>query len=115
MKKLIDMATVVAEPDELLDAELVSMFPKGRTRIADSVLIQDGGRMWLVTKDEIARQRKLMEDMARRVAYGGCICSIWAVIGLMVFRVMNPLLGCPAIGAVIVAMGGLEAWQRYRW
>ena len=109
-----DMALLIEEPDDLLDAELVGMFPKGRTRIADTVMVDSKDGCQLIRKDDIARAEKRREDAIRAVMIAVSGSSIACMAALIVMRIVHPLVGLPAIGSALMILSALKAMKNRR-
>jgi len=111
----LDMARLIEEPDELLDAELVGMFPKGRTRISEAVMVKTADGTFLLRKDDIALDEKRHRDAVRLaciLAYEGAVALL---LLMMANGVLNASTGLTIIGTSILAACAMhEAKKRRR-
>lgn len=61
------------------DAELMRMFPRSReTALNEMLLVQKDGQMWLLKKEDVARQHKILHGMIRCLI--GCF---WVLLLLL--------------------------------
>ena len=107
-----DMALLIEEPDDLLDAELIGMFPKGRTRIADSVMVETADGLFLIRKDDIALALKRREDAIRAALIAAYCGSIGCMIALIAQRIVHPMVGLPVIGYALLILCALQAMKK---
>ena len=107
-----DMALLIEDPDDLLDAELIGMFPKGRTRIADIVMVETADGLFLIRKDDIALAEKRREDATRAALIAASCGSIGCMIALIAQRIVHPLVGLPAIGSALLILCALHAIKK---
>lgn len=68
----------------------------------DVLLVQDNNKMYIVSKAEIARQRKMIQDILDFCTATIAVFVILLQTILMVKRVVNPLRCLPWMSAVIV-------------
>ena len=84
------------------DLELMAMFRSRQRIMNDVLLVQDNDGMYIVSKAEIAKQRKMIQDIADAGTIGiaGFVLTLQTI--LMVKRAVNPLRCLPWMSAVIV-------------
>ena len=111
---MIDLETVIHAPDEILDEELAGMFPKGRTRICDIVMIDSPDGFRLIRKDDIARAEKMREDVIRALLLSASGFSIGCMAALIAIRIIHPFYGLPVIGAALIILGAVGAMKKRR-
>ena len=100
-KQVTDIQAIYVELDDD-DRELMAMFRSRQRIMNDVLLVQDNDEMYIVSKTELARQRKMIQD-----ALDFCTTAIAAFVILlqtilMVKRVVNPLRCLPWVAVVIV-------------
>ena len=99
-KQVTDIQDIHVELDDD-DRELMAMF-RGRHRIMNDVLlVQDNDEMYIVSKAELARQRKMIQDILDFSAIAITVFVILLQTILMVKRVVNPLRCLPWVAADI--------------
>lgn len=100
-KQVTDIQAIHVELDDD-DRELMNMF-RSRQRIMDDVLlVQDSNEMYIVSKAEMARQRKMIQDALDFSTITIAVFAILLQTILMVKRVVNPLRCLPWVAVVIV-------------
>lgn len=67
----------------------------------DALLVQDGEEMYLVSKTQIARTRKLIQDYIDLAFVGIAVFVLLLQTVLMLKRVVNPLRCLPWMAAVL--------------
>ena len=100
-KQVTDIQAVHVELDDD-DRELMAMFRSRQRIMNDVLLVQDDDEMYIVSKTELARQRKMAQDIADAGTIGiaGFVILLQAI--LMVKRVVNPLRCLPWVAVAIV-------------
>lgn len=99
-KQVTDIQAVHVELDDD-DRELMAMF-RSRPRIMNDVLlVQDDDEMYIVSKTELARQRKMAQDILDFCAIAIAVFVILLQTILMVKRAVNPLRCLPWMAAVM--------------
>lgn len=102
-KQVTDIQAIKVDLDED-DRELMQMFRSRRSTIDDALLVQDGEEMYLVSKTQLARTRKLIQDIANAGTTGFAVFVLLLQTILMVKRVVNPLRCLPWMAAVLFAI-----------
>ena len=99
-KQVTDIQAVHVELDDD-DQELMAMFRSRQRIMNDVLLVQDDDEMYIVSKAEIARQRKMAQDIADAGTIGiaGFVLTLQTI--LMVKRAVNPLRCLPWMAAVM--------------
>ena len=100
-KQVTDVQAIHVELDDD-DRELMAMFQSRQRIMNDVLLIQDNDEMYVVSKSELARQRKMVQDALDFSAIAIAVFVILLQAILMVKRVVNPLRCLPWMSAVIV-------------
>lgn len=85
--KAIDMELMEAAMDQE-DTELMQMFRGRRNRVDETVMVKDGGALYLIQKADIARAEKEREDIRRAAE---TLAAAVAVIGLTAAGWGNPV------------------------
>lgn len=101
-KHVTDIQAIRVELDEE-DRELMQMFRHRQRATDDALLVQDGEKMYLVSKTQIARTRKLIQDIADAGTIGIAVFVLLLQTVLMIKRVVNPLRCLPWMSAVLFA------------
>ena len=99
-KQVTDIQFIRVELDDD-DQELMSMFRNRQRIMNDVLLVQDDDEMYIVSKTELARQRKLIQDVLDFSTIAIAVFVILLQTILMVKRVVNPLRCLPWMSAVI--------------
>lgn len=100
-KEVMDIRDMSAELDAE-DQELMQIFPVTRQLVLNEmVMVKDGEAYYLVSKDYLARRKKLMQDIFDVSTMGTAIVVLLVQTFLMVKRLVNPLRCMPAMAAVI--------------
>ena len=99
-KQITDIQAIRVDLDEA-DMELMQMFRPRQGVINDTLLVQDGEEMYIVSKAQLARRQKLIQDAADAATFGiaGFVLILQTI--LMVKRVVNPLRCLPWMAAVM--------------
>ena len=100
-KQVTDIQFIRVELDDD-DQELMSMFRNRQRIMNDVLLVQDDDEMYIVSKTELARQRKLIQDVLDFCTAAIAVFVILLQTILMVKRVVNPLLCLPWVAVVIL-------------
>lgn len=100
-KQVTDIQAIHVELDDD-DRELMAMFRNRQRIMSDVLLVQDDDEMYIVSKSELARQRKLIQDILDFCTIAITVFVILLQTILMVKRVVNPLRCLPWMSAVIV-------------
>ena len=100
-KQVTDIQAVHVELDDD-DQELMAMFRSRQRIMNDVLLVQDDDEMYIVSKADIARQRKMAQDILNFCAIAITVFVILLQAILMVKRVVNPLRCLPWMAVVIV-------------
>ena len=100
-KQVTDIQAIRVELDDA-DRELMTMFRSRQRIMNDALLVQDDDEMYIVSKEEIARQRKMIQDVLDFCTVAIAVFVILLQTILMVKRVVNPLRCLPWVSAVIV-------------
>ena len=113
-KQVTDIQSIHVELDDD-DRELMAMFRSRRRIMNDALLVQDDDEMYIVSKSELARQRKLIQDILDFSTIAIAVFVILLQTILMVKRVVNPLRCLPWVAVVIVGdMVTRFAVRKYR-
>lgn len=111
--KILDMATLANEPDDLLDDDLLSMFPrKRRSSIDQMVMVKSDDAYKLIRKDDIAAAIKYREDVIRSVMVTGYGFSVAFAVALMIARIVNPLVALPIIGTSLLLIAAATVHRK---
>ena len=100
-KQVTDIQAIQVELDDD-DRELMTMFRNRQRIMNDVLLVQDNDEMYIVSKEEIARQRKIIQDVLDFSAIAITVFVILLQAILMGKRVVNPLRCLPWVAVVIV-------------
>lgn len=100
-KQVTDIQAIHVELDDD-DRELMAMFRSRQRIMNDALLVQDNDEMYIVSKAEIARRRKMIQDVFDFSAIAIAVFAILLQTILMVKRVVNPLRCLPWVAAVIL-------------
>lgn len=98
-KQVTDIQAIHVELDDD-DRELMTMFRRQRI-MNDVLLVEDNDEMYIVSKSELARQRKMIQDVLDFCTVAIAVFVILLQTILMVKRVVNPLRCLPWMSAVI--------------
>lgn len=79
----------------------MQMFRSRQSIVNDALLVQDGEEMYLVSKTQIARTRKLIQDYIDLAFVGIAVFVLLLQTVLMLKRVVNPLRCLPWMAAVL--------------
>lgn len=99
-KQITDIQAIRVELDEE-DQELMQMFRSRQSIVDDALLVQDGEEMYLVSKTQIARTRKLIQDYIDMAFIGIAVFVLVLQTVLMLKRVVNPLRCLPWMAVVL--------------
>ena len=99
-KQVTDIQAVHVELDDD-DRELMAMFRSRQRIMNDALLVQDDDEMYIMSKTELARQRKMAQDILDFCAIAITVFVILLQAILMVKRVVNPLRCLPWMAVVI--------------
>ena len=99
-KQVTDIQAIHVELDDD-DRELMAMFRSRQRIMNDALLVQDSDEMYIVSKAEIARQRKMAQDVLDFCTIAIAVLVVLLQTILMVKRVVNPLRCMPWIAVVI--------------
>ena len=100
-KQVTDIQSIHVELDDD-DRELMAMFRSRQRIMNDVLLVQDNDEMYIVSKAEIARQRKMFQDILDFCTAAIAVFVVLLQTILMVNRVVNPLRCLPWVAVVIV-------------
>ena len=100
-KQVTDIQAVHVELDDD-DRELMAMFRSRQRIMDDALLVQDDDEMYIVSKEEIARQRKMIQDALDFCTIAITVFVVLLQTILMVNRVVNPLRCLPWMAVVIL-------------
>ena len=100
-KQVTDVQAIHVELDDD-DRELMAMFRSRQRVMNDVLLVQDDDEMYIVSKAEIARQRKMFQDILDFCTVAIAVFVILLQTILMVKRVVNPLRCLPWMAVVIL-------------
>lgn len=99
-KRVTDIQAIRVELDEE-DQELMQMFRSRQAIVNDTLLVQEGEEMYLVSKTQLARTRKLIQDIVDAGTIGIAVFVLLLQTVLMLKRVINPLRCLPWVSAVL--------------
>ena len=99
-KQVTNVQAIHVELDDD-DRELMAMFRSRQRIMNDVLLVQDNDEMYIVSKAEIARQRKMIQDILDFCTIAIAVFVILLQTILMVKRVVNPLRCLPWTSVVI--------------
>ena len=99
-KQVTDIQAIHVELDDD-DRELMLMFRSRQRIMNDLLLVQDDDEMYIVSKTELARQRKMIQDVLDFSTTAIAVFVILLQTILMVKRVVNPLRCLPWMSVVI--------------
>lgn len=99
-KQVTDIQVIRVELDND-DRELMAMFRSRQRIMNDVLLVQDDDEMYIVSKTELARQRKMIQDVLDFCTIAIAVFVVLLQTILMVKRVVNPLRCLPWMAAVI--------------
>ena len=100
-KKVTDIQAIHVELDDD-DRELMAMFRSRQRIMNDVLLVQDNDEVYIISKSELARQRKMIRDV---LDFSTIVITVFVVLLqtiLMVNRVVNPLRCLPWMAVVIL-------------
>ena len=100
-KQVTDIQAIHVELDDD-DRELMAMFRSRQRIMNDVLLVQDDDEMYIVSKAELARQRKMIQDALDFCTTAIAVFVVLLQTILMVNRVVNPLRCLPWVAVVIV-------------
>lgn len=99
-KQVTDIQAIRVELDEE-DQELMQMFRSRQAIVNDALLVQDGEGLYLVSKTQIARTRKLIQDYIDVAFIGIAVFVLLLQTVLMLKRVVNPLRCLPWVAVAL--------------
>ena len=99
-KQVTDIQAIHVELDDD-DRELMAMFRSRQRIMNDVLLVQDNDEMYIVSKAELARQRKMIQDILDFSIIAITVFVILLQTILMMKRVVNPLRCLPCMAVVI--------------
>lgn len=99
-KQVTDIQAIRVDLDEE-DQELMQMFHSRRSVVDDALLVQDDEEMYLVSKTQLARIRKLIQDIVNAGVIGIALFVLLLQTVLMIKRAVNPLRCLPWMAAVL--------------
>ena len=99
-KQVTDIQSIHVELDDD-DLELMTMFRSRQRIMNDVLLVQDSNEMYIVSKAEIARKQKMIQDILDFCTIAIAVFVILLQTILMVKRVVNPLRCLPWMAIVI--------------
>ena len=91
-KQVTDIQAILVELDDD-DRELMAMFRSRQGIMNDVLLVQDNDELYIVSKADLARQRKVIQDVLDFCAIAIAVFVVLLQTILMVNRVVNPI-GC---------------------
>ena len=100
-KQVTDIQAIQVELDDA-DRELMTMFRSRQRIMDDALLVQDDDEMYIVSKAEIARKRKMLQDVLDFSIITIAVFAILLQTILMVKRAVNPLRCLPWVAVVIL-------------
>ena len=113
-KQVTDIQAIQIELDDD-DRELMAMFRSRQRIMNDALLVQDDDEMYIVSKAELARQRKMIQDALDFCTTAIAVFVVLLQTILMVNRVVNPLRCLPWMSAFIVGYMLIRFFvRRYR-
>ena len=84
------------------DRELMGMFPARRQMaMNDMLLVRDGDMIYLVSKIQLARRQKMIQDIIDVGTVGAAVFVLLVLTILMVMGLMNPLRCLPWMSGII--------------
>ena len=102
-KQVTDIQAIHVELDDD-ERELMAMFRSRQRIMNDALLVQDDDEMYIVSKTELARQRKMLQDILDFCMIAITVFVILLQTILMVKRVVNPLRCLPWMAAVMFSV-----------
>ena len=99
-KQVTDIQEIRVELDDD-DRELMAMFRSRQRIMNDVLLVQDNDEMYIVSKAELARQRKMFQDVLDFSTIAISVFVILLQTILMMKHVVNPLRCLPWMAVVI--------------
>ena len=99
-KQVTDIQAIRVELDDD-DLELMTMFRNRQRIMNDVLLVQGNDEMYIVSKAEIARKRKMIQDVLDFCTIAIAVFAILLQTILMVKRVVNPLRCLPWMAVAI--------------
>ena len=99
-KQVTDIQAIHAELDDD-DRELMAMFRSRQRIMNDVLLVQDDDEMYIVSKAEIARKQKMIQNVLDFSTIAIAVFAVLLQTILMVKRVVNPLRCLPWVAVVI--------------
>lgn len=99
-KQITDIQAIRVELDDD-DRELMAMFRSRQRIMNDVLLVQGNDEMYIVSKAELARRRKMLQDILDFSTIAIAVFAILLQTILMVKRVVNPLRCMPWMSVVI--------------
>lgn len=99
-KQVTDVQAIHVELDDD-DRELMAMFRSRQRIMNDVLLVQGNDEMYIVSKAEIARQRKMFQDILDFCTIAIAVLAILLQTILMVKHIVNPLRCLPWMAVVI--------------
>ena len=99
-KQVTDIQAIHVELDDD-DRELMAMFRNRQRIMNDVLLVQDDDEMYIVSKAELARQRKMIQDVLDFCTIVTTVFVVLLQTILMVKRVVNPLRCLPWVAVSI--------------
>ena len=99
-KQVTDIQAIHVELDDD-DRELMTMFRSRQRIMNDVLLVQESNEMYIVSKADIARQRRMIQDVFDFSTIAIAVFVILLQTILMVKRVVNPLSCLPWMAVVI--------------
>ena len=100
-KQVTDIQAICVELDDD-DRELMAMFRSRQRIMNDVLLVQDNDEMYIVSKAEIARKQKMIQDALDFCTTAIAVFVVLLQTILMVNRVVNPLRCLPWVAVVIL-------------
>ena len=100
-KQVTDIQSIHVELDND-DRELMAMFRSRQRIMNDVLLVQDSDEMYIVSKAEVARKQKMIQDILDFSTIAIAVLVVLLQTILMVKRVVNPLRCLPWVAVVIV-------------
>ena len=99
-KQVTDIQSIHVELDDD-DRELMAMFRSRQRIMNDVLLVQDHDEMYIVSKAEIVRQRKMIQDVFDFCTIAIAVFAILLQTILMAKHIVNPLRCLPWMAVVI--------------
>ena len=100
-KQVTNIQSIRVELDDD-DRELMTMFRSRQRIMNDALLVQDNDEMYIVSKADLARRRKMIQDALDFCTTAIAVFVVLLQTILMVNRVVNPLRCLPWVAVVIV-------------